>query len=86
MQRKVINVCELGRQQRVLAVTSRNDGPGRNHTGLTLERCFKREGVPDTKKGNEKSDLTGDIREDICGQGLTVGCRGGGKKRRRKCC
>lgn len=61
-------------------MTSRGDGPGRNRTGLTLERCFERGRVPDTKKGNEKSDLTGDIREDICGQGLIVRCRGGGKK------
>lgn len=77
---KVINVCELGRWQWAVAVTSRDDGPGRNHTGLMLERCFEREGVPDTKRGNEKSDLTGEIREAICSQGLTVGCRGGVKK------
>lgn len=61
-------------------MTPRDDGPERNHTGLTLERCFKREGVPDTKKGNEKYNLTREIRDDICGQGLTVECRGGDKK------
>ena len=61
-------------------MTSRDDGSGRNHTGLMLERCFKREGVLDTKKRNEKYDLTREIRDDICGQGLAVECRGGGKR------
>lgn len=34
-------------------------------------------------KGNDKYDLTGGIRDDICSRGLAVGCRRGGEKEKK---
>lgn len=77
---KVITVCELGRWQLEVAVTVMNDGPGSSQIGLTLGRCFDREGIQ-SLKGNETYDLTGEIRDDVSGRGLAAECRTRGERR-----